>query len=202
MGDVLDTPRLHVPQLQLIDEGQIDEGQRTFRSQAAYVSLVAVLIVSALIIVIWNSPSVAAMVGALGLVWVALTLRSAIRVTDDGFEVRGLLRTRHLTWADTDAFIVVGFSGPTRSLLSRGIEYDPSTPDGPRLDGVSMDMMTNAALAARVNIFSVVAAVTSHGERLRVHGTTSTPLDPTFPAYAAAELNNVLKQHNPSATAS
>jgi hypothetical protein len=56
-------------------------------------------------------------------------------------------------------------------------------------------------VAARTPIFSVVALVTSHGERFRVHGTAATPLDPAFPAEAAAELNRRLKQHNPSATA-
>lgn len=180
----------------------IHEGQKSFRSQVAYVNLVAVLIVSALIIVVWNAPVVAAVVGGLGVVWTALTLRSGIEVTDDGFRVRGMLRTTDLSWADTDAFIVVGFSGANRGLLRHGVDYLTPNSEGPQVVGLSMDAIAREAVATRVPLFSVVAAVTSHGERLRVHGTASTPLDPGFPAHAAAELNRALKQHNPAATAS
>ena len=179
----------------------IDQGQRSFRSQVAYVNLVAVLIVSALIIVVWNAPTVAVVFGALGVVWTALTLRSGIEITDDGFRVRGMLRTTNLSWSDTDAFIVIGFSGADRPLLRHGVDYLTPHPEGPQVVGLAIEAITSEAVATRVPMFSVVAAVTTHGQRLRVHGTTSTPLDPDFPAEAAAELNRTLKQHNPAATA-
>ena len=179
----------------------IHEGQRSFRSQVAYVNLVAVLIVTALIIVVGSAPTVAVVFGALGVIWTGLTLRSGIEITDDGFRVRGMLRTTKLSWSDTDAFIVVGFSGADRSLLRHGVDYLTPHAEGPQVVGVSMEAITSEAVATRVPMFSVVVAVTSHGERLRVHGTTSTPLDPDFPADAAAELNRTLKQHNPAATA-
>ena len=180
----------------------IHEGQKSFRSQVAYITLVAVLVVSALIIVIGNSVGVAVAVAATGVVWVALTLRSVIEVTDDGFTIRGLLRTRHLAWSETDAFIVMGFSAPDRRVLRSMDDYVTANSSGPNVVGVSLDAINQEALAARVPIFSVVAAVTNHGERLRVHGTASTPLDPAFPAQAAAELNRTLKRHNAAATAS
>lgn len=180
----------------------IDEGQRSFRSQVAYVSLVAVLIVTALIIVVWGAPIVAMIFGALGVVWTALTLRSGIDVTDDGFRVRGMTRTRNLSWADTDAFIVVGFSGADRGLLRPGVDYLAPSSDGPPVVGIAIDAIAAEAVAARVPLFSVVAAVTGQGERLRVHGTASTPLDPDFPSHAAAALNRALAQHNAVAAAS
>lgn len=179
----------------------IHEGQTSFRSQVAYVNLVAVLIVSALIIVVWNSPIVAVIFGALGVLCTALTLRSGIDITDEGFRVRGMLRTTHLSWADTDAFTVVGFSGADRNLLRHRVDYLTPSSDGPQVVGLSMDAIAREAVATRVPLFSVVAAVTSRGERLRVHGTASTPLDPDFPAEAAAELNRALKQRNQAATA-
>jgi hypothetical protein len=179
----------------------IQEGQKSFRSQVAYVNLVAVLIVSALIIVVWNSQAGAGVFAAVGVLWTALTLRSGIDITDDGFRVRGMLRTTNLSWADTDAFIVVGFSGANRGLLRDGVDYMTASTDGPQVVGLSMDAIAREAVATRVPLFSVVAAVTKHGERLRVHGTASTPLDPAFPAYAVTELNRTLKRHNPAATA-
>ncbi|MGH2861037.1 MAG: hypothetical protein ACRDLT_05930 [Solirubrobacteraceae bacterium] len=178
----------------------IREGQRSFRSQIAYVNLVAVLIVCALIIVVWNSQLAAVVFAVLGVVWTGLTLRSGIELTDDGFRVRGMLRTRCLSWADTDAFIVVGFSGSSRRVLRTAVDYAAPTPGGPELVGLSISAIEAEAIAMRVPLFSVVAAVTSQGKRLRVHGTASTPLDPEFPADAAAELNRALTQHNPAAT--
>ncbi|HWE58455.1 MAG TPA: hypothetical protein VG228_02075 [Solirubrobacteraceae bacterium] len=178
----------------------IHEGQNSFRSQVAYVNLVAVLIISAVIIVIWNSPGVAIVFGAVGVAWVALTLRSVIEVTDDGFTVRGLLRTRRLSWSDTDAFIVVGFAGPRRPVLRTSLDYVTHNPAGPEV-GLSMSAINQEAIAVRAPMFSVVAAVTSNGERIKVHGTASTPIDPRFPAEAAAELNRALEQHNPVAPA-
>lgn len=179
----------------------IHEGQRSFRSQVAYVNLVAVLIVSAVIIVIWNSPGVAIVFGAVGVAWVALTLRSVIEVTDDGFTVRGLLRTRRLSWSDMDAFIVVGFAGPGSPVLRASLDYVTPNPAGPEVVGLSMSVINQEAIAVRLPMFSMVAAVTSNGERIKVHGTASTPIDPTFPAEAAAELNRALEQHSPVATA-
>jgi hypothetical protein len=180
----------------------IDEGQRSFRSQVSYVNLVAVLIVSAMMIVVWNSRLGAVIFAVVGIVWVGLTLRSVIEVTDDGFTVRGILRSRHLSWSETDAFIVVGFSGSNRPLLRSKADYIASSADGAGVIGLSADAIESEALTTRVPMFSVVAAVSSHGERFRVHGTASTPIDPAFPAQAAAELNRTLRQHNPSATAS
>lgn len=179
----------------------IHEGQRSFRSQVAYVNLVAVLIISAVIIVIWNSPGVAIVFGVVGVAWVALTLRSVIEVTDDGFTVRGLLRTRRLSWSDMDAFIVVGFAGPGRPVLRTSLDYVTSNPAAPEVVGLSVSAINQEAIAVRAPIFSVVAAVTSNGERIKVHGTASTPIDPTFAAEAAAELNRALEQHCPAAPA-
>jgi hypothetical protein len=180
----------------------IDEGQRSFRSQVSYVNLVAVLIVSAMMIVVWDSRLGAVIFAVVGIVWVGLTLRSVIEVTDDGFTVRGILRSRHLSWSETDAFIVVGFSGSNRPLLRSKADYIASGADGAGVVGLLAEAIDSEALATRVPMFSVVAAVSSHGERFRVHGTASTPIDPSFPAQAAAELNRRLRQHNPSATAS
>ena len=180
----------------------IDDGQRTFRSQVAYVNFVAVLIVTAFIIVVWNSPAAAVVFAALGVISTGVTLRSGIEITEDGFRVRGLLRTTRLTWADTDAFEVVGFSGVARPLLRTAADYVAVEPAGPQVAGLAMDAIEQDVLAQRVPLFSVVAVVTAHGRRLRVHGTASTPLDPDFPAQVAAELNRTLRQHNPAATAS
>lgn len=179
----------------------IHEGQRSFRSQIAYVSLVMVLIVSALIIVLWNSETAALVFGVLGVIWTALTLRSGVEVTDTGFKVRGLLRTRSLTWEETDAFIVVGFNGTARPVLQPAVEYAAPVPAGSEVVGLSLSAIETDAIAMRVPLLSVVAAVTSHGERFRIHGTASTPLDPEFPTDAAAELNSTLKRNNPDATA-
>lgn len=180
----------------------IDEGQNSFRSQIAYVNLVAVLIVGALIIVIWNSQVGAAVCAALGVIWTGLTLRSGIDITDDGLRVRGMLRSRRLSWADTDGFIVVGFSGSGHRVLRSAVDYAAApTPEGPEVVGLAIDATEAEAIATRVPLFSVVAVVTSSGERLRVQGTASTPLDPAFPADAVAELNRRLRQHNPAAAA-
>lgn len=178
------------------------EGQKIFRSQVSYVSLVAVLIVSALIIVIGNSPPAAAAFAGVGAVWVAATLHSAVQVTEDGFRVRGLIRSRQLRWGETDAFIVVSYSGADRVVLRAPVEYATPTSGGPGVVGISMGAISNEALTARGQMFSVVAAVTSRGECLRVHGTAATPLDPSFSTDAAAELNRLLKQHGAAATAS
>ena len=163
--------------------------------------LVGVLIVSALIIVVWNSPTAAAVFGVLGVAWVAATLRSVIEVTDDGFKIRGLLRTTHLAWADADAFVVVGFSGSDRPVLRSGLDYVAPSAEGPSVVGLSMEAINAEALTKRAGLFSVVAVVDNHGERLRVHGTASTPIDPDYAAHAATELNRMLKHHNPAATA-
>ena len=179
----------------------IYDGQKSFRSQVSYVGLVLVLIISALIIVVWNSPVVAVVFAALGALWVAITLRSGITVTDDGFTVRGLLRTRRLAWAETDAFIVQGYSGSNRRQLGGQDGYLSTGSTGPGVVGLSLDAISSDVMTARVRLLSVVAVVTSEGERLRVHGTASTPMDPEFPAHAAAELNRRLRQHNSSATA-
>ena len=180
----------------------IHDGQKSFRSQVSYVDLVLVLIISALIVVIWNSPVVAVVFASLGALWVAMTLRSGITVTDQGFTVRGLLRTRRLTWAETDAFMVQGYAGSNRPLVGREDDYLGPSSSGPGVVGLSLDAINTDVMTARVHLLSVVAVVTSEGERLRVHGTASTPMDPEFPAHAAAELNRRLKQHNPNATAS
>lgn len=180
----------------------IEEDQRSFRSQVSYVNLVGVLIGSALMIVIWNSRVGAVVFGLLGVVWVALTLRSVIEVTDDGVTVRGLFRNRQLTWFEIDCFTVVGFSGTSRSLLRTKADYIAPATDGPAVIGLALEAIEAEAVTQRVPIFSVVALVTSRGERFRVHGTAATPLDPSFPAEAAAELNRRVKQHNPTATPS
>lgn len=178
----------------------IEEGQRSFRSQVSYINLVAVLIGSALLIVIFNSRVGAVVCAALGVVWVAVTLRSVIRVTDDGFTVRGLFRTRHLTWSETDAFIVVGFGGTNRSPLRAGADYVAPGADGAGVVGLSLEAIDTEALADRVPILGAVAVVTTHGERFRVLGTVATPIDPSFPAEAAAALNRRLERHNLSST--
>jgi hypothetical protein len=179
----------------------IHEGQTSFRSQVAYVNLVAVLIITALIIVVGNSQPTAIVFAALGVLWTALTLRSGVNVTEDGFTLRGMIRTTKLSWADTDAFIVIGFSGSGRRALRSSIDYIAPNPAGPQVVGLSLDSIDQEAVATRVPLFSAVAAVTSSGERIRVHGTASTPIDPAFPAEAAAALNRTLKQRNPGATA-
>lgn len=152
-------------------------------------------------IVVWNSRAGAVVFAVLGVVWVGLTLRSVIEVSDDGVTVRGLFRTRKLKWSEIDDFIVAGFSGSNRPLLRTNADYVAPATDGPAVIGLSLDAIEAEAVTQRVPIFSVVALVTSHGERFRVHGTASTPLDPSFPAEAVAELNRRLRQHNPSATA-
>lgn len=178
------------------------EGQKSFHSKAAYVNLVAVLIITALIIVSWKSGVAAAVFAGLGLIWTALTLRSGIEVTDDGFTVRGMLRTRHLTWSDVDAFIVVGFDGTNRPVLRTALDYVAPATDTRHVVGVSMGAITTEAVTDRVGMFSVVGVVNQHGERFRVHGTASTPLNSAYPAHAAAELNRTLKRHSPTATGS
>ncbi len=179
----------------------IQEGQRSFRSQVAYVNLVAVLIVCAVIIVVWDSQVGAGVFASLGVIWTAVTLRSGIDLSDEGLKVRGILSTRKLSWADTDAFIVVHLAGSGRPVLRSTAEYMAPTPGGPQVVGLAIDAIESELLATRLPIFSVVAVVTNRGERLRVPGTASTPLDPAFPVHAAAELNRALKQHNPAATA-
>jgi hypothetical protein len=179
----------------------IHEGQTSFRSQVAYVNLVAVLIITALIVVVWNSQRTAIVFAALGVLWTALTLRSGINVTEDGFTVRGMIRTTKLSWSDTDAFIIIGFSGSGRQVLRTSVDYIAPNPAGPQVVGLSLDAIDHEAVAACVPMFSVVAAVTSSGQRIRVHGTASTPIDPAFPTEAAAALNRTLKQHNPGTTA-
>jgi hypothetical protein len=174
-----------------------------YHSKVAYVHLAAVVVVSALIVLVWGSAAGGAIVAAVGLAWVLLIRRSGIDVTDDGFKVRGLLRTKHLGWSEADAFIVVGFSGQTRSLLTTRADFVAVTradSAGGSVDGPTA--VTNEALTSRVHVLSLVAVVTSQGERIKVPGTASSPLDPTFPADAAAELNRALKRNNPAATAS
>lgn len=180
----------------------IEEGQLSFRSQVSYVNLVGVLIGSALLIVIWNSRVGAAVFAVLGIAWVGVTLRSVIEVTNDGFTIRGLFRTRHLAWSETDEFIVVGFGATNRRLLRSGADYVGPAADGTGAIGFALEAVETEALTQPVPIFSVVAAVTRQGERFRVHGTAATPLDPTFPAEAAAELNRRLKQQHPGVATS
>lgn len=84
----------------------------TYRSGIAYVHLVTVVVITAAVGVILSATG-AAIVGTIGLTWVLLVLRSGIEVTDRGFKVRGHLRTHNLDWSETDAFIVVGYSGDT-----------------------------------------------------------------------------------------
>lgn len=179
----------------------IQEGQRSFRSQVSYVNLVGVLIGSALMIVIWNSKVGAVVVAALGVVWVGLTLRSVIEVTDDGVTVRGLFRSRRLQWSELDAFTVVGFPDTNRPLLRTQADYVAPASHGSGVISFSLDAVESETLTQRAPIISVVAAVSSDGRRFRVHGTAATPLDPTFPIEAVAELNRRLTQHNPSAPA-
>lgn len=162
-------------------------------------NLVAVLFVCAMIIVVWSSQVGALVFAALGVTWTALMLRSGIDVGDDGFTVRGILRTRRLSWADVDAFIVLGYAGSGRRALS--VDYVAPAPGGSQVVGLTIDAIEGKAVATPVPMFSVVAAVTSQGERYRVHGTASTPLDPEFPAQAAAELNRRLRQHRAGASA-
>lgn len=180
----------------------IHEGQRSFRSQIAYVSLVAVLIVCALIIVVWNSPPAAGVFGALGVVLTAVSLWSGIEIRDDGVRVRRMLRTTNLAWADVDSFIVVGVAGASGSLMRAGADYLAANGDGPQAVGLSMDAIASELVAPRAPMFSAVAVVTGRGERLRVHGTSSTPLDPEFADQAAAELNRVLQQRRSAALTS
>jgi hypothetical protein len=121
-------------------------------------------------------------------------------VTSDGFKVRGRFRTRNLDWSQTDAFIVIGYSGDTAYFgsASAGVPYSGVTTGNVG----SPAGLTNLALANREHLFSLVAVVTSHGDRIKVPGTASSFLETTFPARAAAELNSTLKLHNPAATAS
>jgi hypothetical protein len=179
----------------------IDEGQKSFRSQAAYVSLVAVLIGCALIVVGWNSLPAAGVFGGLGVLWTALTLRSGIDITEDGIRVRGMLHTTKLSWSDTDSFAVVGLAGAERSLMRTSADYLSPNADGSPVLGLSIDAIASEVIAPRVPMFSVVAVVTGSGEMLRVPGTAATPLDPGFPAHAAAELNRVLQQRDSDAGA-
>lgn len=180
----------------------IQEGQKSFRSQVSYVNLVAVLIVSAMLIVVWSSKSGALVFGLLGTVWTGLILRSGINVTGDGFTVRGMFNTTHLAWADTDAFVVLGYGGSGRAALRTPVDYMASNPAaGPQVVGLTLEAIDEETRVAGAPMFSVVAAVTSDGRRLRVHGTASTPLDPDFATQAAAELNRQLRQRKPGATA-
>jgi hypothetical protein len=174
----------------------IEQGQRSFRSQVSYVNLVGVLIGSALMIVIFNSRLGAVVCAVVGVVWVGVTLRSVIEVTDDGFTVRGLFHTRHLKWSEADAFVVVGFGGTNRSLLRSGADYVAPAADVSGVVGLSLDAIDADAVAERAPILSAVAVVTTHGERFRVLGTAATPIDPSFPVEAAAELNRRLEQRN------
>jgi|SRR5579863_1023391 len=173
-----------------------------YHSRVAYEHLVAALVVSALILLVWGSAAVGGIVAVVGLVWALLMRRSGIYVTDDGFKVRGLLRTTHLGWSEADAFIVVGFSGENRSVLGNRADYVTGSTDAQAVVGLSPSAVTSQALASRVHVLSLVAVVTNHGERIRVLGTASSLLDRTFPSQAAVELNRILKRHNPSATAS
>ncbi len=108
-------------------------------------------------------------------------------MTDDGCEIRGLLRTRKLDWSQTDAFIVVGYTGETAYFGSR---YQ-----------ISPGAATSMAIASRERMFSLDAVVTNHGQRMRVPSTPSTFFDTGLSAHAASELNRTLKSHNPAATA-
>lgn len=179
----------------------IQAGQRSFRSQISYVDLVGVLIASALMIVVFNSRPGAVVLAVIGVVWVALVLRSTIEVTDEGFMVRGLLRARQLRWSETSEFVVVGPSGMRRPLLGVSADYVASGADGQGLIGLSIDAIGTTVVSEQPAMLSVVAAVTTDGQLFRVHGTLATPLDPSFPAQAAAELNRALREHRAAATA-
>lgn len=180
----------------------IHEDQKSFRSQVSYVNLVVVLIISAIIIVVWSSKSVAAVFGVLGIVATGLILRSGINVTGEGFTVRGIFSTTHLAWAELDTFEVFGYGSSGRALVRAPVEYISPSQGAPQVVGLPFEAIEEQSVLARVPMFSVVTAVTTDGRRLRVHGTASTPLDPDFPAHAAAELNRRLRQQNPAATAS
>lgn len=160
-----------------------------FRSRIAYVHLVVVALVSALIALL-GGPVLGGIVAALGLIWVLLTRRSGIVVTADGFKVFRLLRVTTLDWSQTDAFIVVSYAGTSLPDYTYGV---------PR---PSPDEISSAAVATRAHLFNLVAVVTDHGERIKVPGTASSFVDTAFPAEAAVELNRILKRHNPTATAS
>jgi hypothetical protein len=179
-------------------EQLVHEGQESFRSQVAYVSLVAFLILSALIVVVLNSQLGAAICCGLGVVWTAVTLRSGIDLTEDGLKLRGRLRTRQLTWSDLESFTIVRFPTPGRAVLS---PIPEAVLPGAETSGweVSVDGFSGQGIAAQLltpelPIFSAVAAVTRQGECLRVPGTAATPLDPAFPFQAVAELNRRLNQ--------
>jgi hypothetical protein len=165
------------------------------------VNLVVVLIISAMIIVVWSSKSVAAVVGVLGILGTGLILRSGINVTAEGLTVHGLFHTTHLAWAEMDGFEVVGYGGTGRAVLRSPVEYISPNQAAPQVVGLPLEAIEEQAVLARVPMFSVVTAVTTDGRRFRVHGTASTPLDPDFPAHAAAELNRRLRQHHPTTTA-
>ena len=160
-----------------------------FRSRIAYVHLVVVLAVSAVIAVVAGAAA-GGIVAALGLFWVLLTRRSGIEVTDEGFKVRGLLWTQNLRWSQVDAFIVGSYAGTALPDYTYGV--------GP----VSPEAISSNAVAIRVHMFSLVTVVTDRGRRIKVPGTASSFLDTAFPRDAAAELNRILKHHNPTATAS
>ena len=175
-------------------------GKLTYRSRIAYLHLVTAAVVTAAVAVI-ASLVAAAIVGAVGLVWGVLTLRSGIEVTVDGFVVRGRMRTHTLGWSETDAFIVVGYSGETAYFgnVTGGTPY-ANQPVTKRLS--SPAAVNDVTLTHREHMFSLVTVVTSHGTRIKVPGTASSFLQAGFPARAATELNQALKRHNPSATAS
>lgn len=174
-----------------------------YRSKIAIAILVAVVLVCGLIVLLAGSAAVVGIVASIGVLVVLLTGRSGIEVTDDGFKVRGLLRTRNLEWSQTDAFIVVGYSGEVGYFGTGTVNADPYH-SGAVTSGTNMtpSAVTSFAVANREHMLSLVAVVTDHGQRIKVPGTASSFLDRRFPAQAAAELNRTLKTHNPTATAS
>ncbi len=187
-----------------MDEGT-DRIPSSFRSQVAYVSLVLVLIVTALIVAFWSATAVAAVVGGLGAIWTALALRSGIDVTEHGLRIRGLLSSRHLAWTEIDTCVVTGISGAPRVRLEVGLDYVASgtatVASGTATGGGAGVAVSGEAVAAVPPLLSVVAVVPRSGRLLRVYGTASTPLDPEFPAQAAAELNRALERHTGAASA-
>jgi hypothetical protein len=176
--------KVRTPQ-RLIERAPMQETVR-FRSRIAYAHLALAVVVSVLVALV-GGPAAGGVLAALGLVWVLLTYRSRIEVTSDGFKVNSLFRTRHLGWSQTDAFIVISYAGTDLPEYYRSL-----TPGN----------LSDAEVGARFQRFSLVAVVIDRGERIKVRGTASSALDAVFPAQAAAELNRILKQHNPAATAS
>ena len=174
-----------------------------YRSKIAYAVLVAVVAICAFMTLVFGSAAVAGIAAAIGGLCVLLIRRSGIEVTDDGFKIRGLLRTRNLDWSQTDAFIVVGYSGEAGYFGTGTVNADAYS-SGAVTSGTnpSPHAVTSFALANREHMFSLVAVVTDHGQRIKVTGTASSFLDSRSPAKAAAELNRTLKTHNPTATAS